>query len=140
MDALANRRRVAVKLAQLEDVRIEEVVDDLLGAVTSSEAACRLADEDVGVAKDLVWCRPLACLGSERQAGGLDHTALRPGNQRRGKVPPQLLGQMRRADTRAGHALADDVWSVDYNLDHRPSITPRAEVRPRSASRASSHS
>ena len=60
--------------------------------------------------------------------------------ERRREVLRQLRGEVPRADAGTGHAVADDVGRVDYNLEHRPSMMPRSEVRPRSASRASSHS
>src|SRR5438552_10982971 len=48
MDALPQRRRGAVQLAQFENERIEEVVDDALSAAALEEPTRGLANENVG--------------------------------------------------------------------------------------------
>src|SRR5438067_5371584 len=42
----------------------------------------------------------------------------------------ELLREMKSANSRTGHPLADDVERRDHNREHKPSIMPRKLVRP----------
>ena|SRR5947207_14612839 len=113
MDALPRRRRVAVQLAQLEHLRIEEVIDDALSAAFT-ETAHRLSDQHVGIFDRAV--------------------------ERGREVFAELAREVRRADAGTGHAIADCVASDHYNVEQSPSMMPRSELRPRARSFTSSHS
>ena len=112
---------------QLEKNGVEEVVDDALPAVQAEETTRRLADQDVGGAQRVGGVARAALQhGEGRLARQL---ALAARHQRRREVLGQLRRQVPRANSGAGHPIADHVRRVQRDLHvDKPSHTPRSRA------------
>src|SRR5260370_34851620 len=105
MQSLAQRRPSSVHLAQLEKDRVEEVIDDELTAPHPMKTTRGLPDEN----RSLAHLRPRPC--------ALRH---QPGRN----MFSELLREMNRANSAAGHPLSDHTRSGDHNREPRPSMPP----------------
>ena len=113
VDALSERRLAAVHLAQLEQDRIEQVIDHPLVAAAAVKSTRRLSDQDVGVVQRR-WVITGAVLAR------CDEPGL--------EMLPQLLRQVPGADSGTSHSL-DYVRRVHGHFHvRRPSHTPRVRA------------